>query len=559
MVSDASTSDDARATTRSRLVHVALQSLPLLLFLLVSLPILPRGPVIGSRQDEWYNVVRALRALYEWGNPAYFIHPALFYELLAGLFAGHCAVLQLAGVLGEGRSYLDFYLEHTDVLLNLARATSLLFGGLSILGAMQLARKLADERAGLVAGFVLAGSPLLADLATSIRVDTTSLFFFILAVVLILRYRRMPSTSNLVVAALAVGVATAANYPGALLLLLLGFLVPRQEGRPTIRQVGAAMAVASSISLLVFLALNPYVLLDFGRFWWWFTFQVGTTVHVHPHAAQPSLTYYLGVLAEQGLHVVIVAALAVVAAFRSRSALGTISGFSIGYFVVFSLLRSQYDRFILPALALAVICGTVYALRAVDSWILPGRRHLACTAVLAMTVLAMTPWFVRNRIHHPHQRHVAASGEVDHRRQMFDWLMENLPAHSTLIYESDTLPLLQIAYDPPEAEGRLQRELRSSFARHHPVTDRTFIKAQFIGGVVNYEPELLLGPRTYFLESSRNRRYIDENAETLTEPKAFYDTMTPCSAVVHEVEGRDETLAVQAIDSTCARTRGEGT
>src|SRR5262249_37184582 len=55
------------------------------LFLLLTLPRVHWGPVIGTGQDDWYNVVRGLRALYERLNPTYFIHPALYYEFLAVL------------------------------------------------------------------------------------------------------------------------------------------------------------------------------------------------------------------------------------------------------------------------------------------------------------------------------------------------------------------------------------------------------------------------------------------------------------------------------------------
>jgi hypothetical protein len=62
---------------------------------------MPWGPVSGTGQDAWYNVVRGLRTLYDGFNPGYFIHPALYYELLALLFGLHRLALWIGGTLGS--------------------------------------------------------------------------------------------------------------------------------------------------------------------------------------------------------------------------------------------------------------------------------------------------------------------------------------------------------------------------------------------------------------------------------------------------------------------------
>ena len=539
---------DGEAWLRASVIYRALQLLPIALFLLMALPILPAGPVEGSRQDEWYNVVRSLRMLYEWGNPAYFIHPALFYELLAGLFASHGALLEMTGGLPGEEGYLDYFLGSPNSLLGIGRWIALLFGAASVVAVMHLARRMADERAGLLAGCAVASLPLLADLSTSIRVDTTFLFFALVAVSAICRYREHPRRDRLILAAAFIGVATSANYPGALLLLLLGLLMPRVDGGPALRTVAVALA---SASFLAFLLLNPHVVLDFGRFWWWFTFQARASVTVHPHAGDPSVLYYLGVIWDQGVHVVLLSILGVAAAFVSRSPAGTIAGFATGYILVFSVMQSQYERFVLPALVLLVVASAVALVQAVDSIVPRKRQRLVAAGLFGVLLVAAIPGFAADRLLHPQQRRSSVGSGEDQREVVLEYILDHLPAGSVLLFESDTIPLLQMAYDPPVAQGRFQEQLRCAFERRYPAPDRQFLKAQFIGGIVNYDIELLSSGVAYFLGSSRNRAHIQANAATLDGPAAFYEALDPCATAVFEVEGRDDTLTLYSVDARC--------
>src|SRR4029453_13107229 len=107
------------------------------LFVFLTLPRMPFGAVVGTGQDEWYNVVRALRVLYERLNPTYFIHPALYYELLAGVFG----VRRISLVAGGGSGAIEFadrFLTHQAEFLDLARYLSLACGALAVVAALWL-------------------------------------------------------------------------------------------------------------------------------------------------------------------------------------------------------------------------------------------------------------------------------------------------------------------------------------------------------------------------------------------------------------------------------------
>ena len=97
---------------------------------------MPVGPVLGTGQDEWYNMIRSLRALYEHFNPAYFIHPALYYEYLASLYGCQRIALGLAGHFADGSGYLDYFLAHEAQFLELARYASVTAGVLAVVAAV---------------------------------------------------------------------------------------------------------------------------------------------------------------------------------------------------------------------------------------------------------------------------------------------------------------------------------------------------------------------------------------------------------------------------------------
>src|SRR5262249_30866358 len=105
------TSERAEKTSGSSRWRVAVAAIvSSALFLALTVPRMNWGPVIGTGQDAWYNVVRGLRTLYDHFNPGYFIHPALYYELLAVLYGLHGFALWASGSVGGGTGHLDYFL-----------------------------------------------------------------------------------------------------------------------------------------------------------------------------------------------------------------------------------------------------------------------------------------------------------------------------------------------------------------------------------------------------------------------------------------------------------------
>jgi len=503
------------------------------LFLVLTLPRVRWGPVIGTGQDDWYNVVRGLRALYERLDPSYFIHPALYYELSAILYAVVRAWLSIAGKLPDG--FLGYFLVHQVYFLDLARSASVAYGALAVAASVWLGSLLSGAAGGLLAGSIVASLPLLQALAIDIRVDTLALAALLAATALVVRYGREPSARAVFIAAAAIGVAAAANYPGALLLVLLGWLlVSRGTRGPAIPAFGRACAVAFA----VFVLLNPYALIDFRLFLKWFTFQGNVALLTHPHAEDPDPTRYLHLLIAQGPVALVACAAGLAAACRPREPVGALAVYGAVQFVAFSLMRSQYDRFVLPAITLLCIAGASWIcamLRRVRAWLPAAAAAVAVPLVLWSAALAFQQPLPGNETQRP-----------DYRAGMFAWIAANVPASATLLIESDTMPLLQTVYDPGDRASPFQDALRDAFEKLHPGFVRRVIKCQYIAAVYNYDPTLLASDDVFFLASSQNRDFIDRNAAVLAEPAAFYRALDARARVIHEEEGLHETLRLYA-------------
>ncbi len=519
---------------------IAAGGLAIALFLALTVPALPSGAVIGTGQDEWYNMMRSLRALYECFDPSYFIHPALYYEVLATVYGLARARLWIAGAVVTPADFLAYVLVHQETFLELARYASAAGGALAVLAAVALGAALSGAGGGLLAGAVVASLPLLRELAGSIRVDTVALAAWLGSAALIVRHDRRNNSSSVVLAAIGIGVAAAANYPGALLLLPLGWLEWIRPGANTASARARRIAAAAAIAFAVFLALNPYIVIDFPFFLRWFAFQATVALATHPHADAPEAGRYLALLREQGMPAAAACAAGALATVRPRTPLGALALLAVVDLLAFSLMQSQYDRFALPGIALLCVAGAAWV-SAQIACVAPPAAAGAIAVVLSLIVAAVATGAVRSAAP------PVSPASDDYRADMFEWISANVPPTATLIFESDTLPLVQEAYDAGDRGGRFQPALRQAFEQLHPHRPARIIKTQLIAAIYNYDPSLLDGEEVFFLGSSQNRAYVADNRARLADPAAFYDALDARANVVHETAGDRERLVLYAV------------
>ena len=216
-------------------------------------------------------------------------------------------------------------------------------------------------------------------------------------------------TGRLELAGVAIGLATAAKYPGALALVPLVVVGWRHWRR---------LATSLGLALAAFFVASPFVLLDAGSTWsalrrigrehrhGWLGFE-------HDHWAGIS---FAGKLWDGLGPVLLIAVLGLVLALvqRSRRADLVLGSFVVGYYVSLLPLHSHFPRYVLP---LVPPLGA-----------LAGRVRMLASVTLLLLIVPLT-WSIRNdiRLTRTDTRIVAAR-----------WIEAHVPRGSTIAAESST-------------------------------------------------------------------------------------------------------------------------
>lgn len=207
----------------------------------------------------------------------------------------------------------------------------------------------------------------------------------------------------------AIGLATAAKYPGALLLVPL-VVVAWKRWRE--------LALSVALAIVTFAIASPYVLLRSGDAWAAFRrvqrdHRRGWLGFEHDHWA--GIAFFLHLWHGLG-PVLLVALVGLVAAFarRTRRADLVLGSFFVAYYLSLLPLRSHFDRYVLP---LVPVCGA-----------LAGRLRVLAPVTLLLLVVPLT-WSIRNdvRLTHTDTRIVAAR-----------WIAAHVPMGARIAAEPST-------------------------------------------------------------------------------------------------------------------------
>ena len=238
----------------------------------------PDEPVVVTRAE--YGV-----ASNDW-NPKAFQWPSLQIYILGAEYE----IWYLGGrIAGDWQNadpeFMSYCLHAQGGFYYLGRLTTLLFGVGCVWLMFLLARRFLGTSGSIAAAFLLAVQPIMVRHSRYITPDIPAEFFSLAALIFIDRLyialrslvsddksRRPVYIDNrspvwlVVMSAIMIGLATGTKYPAAILAIpLLGvILFGRSNYHPVIRIVIAIMSGA--IVLLTFLVTTPFAIFDFGRF-----------------------------------------------------------------------------------------------------------------------------------------------------------------------------------------------------------------------------------------------------------------------------------------------------
>lgn len=347
-------------------------------------------------------------------NPHIYKYPSFLSSVSGMVFRLSLAGERLDDPAVVSAAFTGFQADPVRLTMT-ARAVALLLSLVAFPAVYFMARRLWGDREALLALALVALSPLHLDVSRVARVDAPCAAFTILAMWLALRYIDAPSKPRFILMGVAAGAAAAFKEPGGgvvipIMLLIVtarpagshatpGPSLPSAAPAPRAAPRRFALAAAhGALALLSFVALFPFMLLEYGEFheflvrskFLFTTAYWGEGQSTLAGVAAPLSRYAVGVIGSVGC-----AAYVVSLARRPRraSARETIAvlGFPILLCAGFVAAETFFMRFFLPALPfLCVAAGRGLSL-AIE-WAARRRRAIRIAAACAGAAGAL--WLV---------------------------------------------------------------------------------------------------------------------------------------------------------------------
>ncbi len=327
------------------------------------------NPIRSYHPDE-YVILKSLSAMRPAELklfPGFFAWPALQFYIVGG-------ALKVSGWLGLVKlvSDINFYFQNPGEMARLyvvGRVVTLLFGLGAIFLAWMAGRKLLGEMGGAVAALLLAVTPLFAVNAHYLTADVPMLFWVLLTFYFSIGIMQRGRRRDYLLAGAALGLAAATRYQGAfaaMLILTAHMMRPSEGGGPDVvvgarhalpmrsrvgRLAAADLSIAALVSILVFLAINPYILSHFPKFVQELSDELRGSANPQPWA----LSTFLSATAGLGIPfaMCVLGAACLIVARKSREGLLILIGFGLPA-VILLAGKPVMARYLMPVLPLAV-------------------------------------------------------------------------------------------------------------------------------------------------------------------------------------------------------------
>ena len=230
-------------------------------------------PYVWSLDEAIHFASRAVAMFREGPDPGYYQNPTLYTYLLHGVLRGMYGQLGFVFELRHGNVPDQAAIDPTEIWV-VARTLAAVLGCLGVAAVYAAARRLWGVREGLVAAAVLSLGFLPVVYSRIAVSDVGSLIGVAIAVLGSVRAYEDGCRRDFLIAGLGAGLAISFKYTSGLVLVALGVaalarLVP--FGRPAATRgergtVMVSLALGLTAAALVFLATNPYLILNFERF-----------------------------------------------------------------------------------------------------------------------------------------------------------------------------------------------------------------------------------------------------------------------------------------------------
>ena len=404
-------------------------------------------PHAYNADEELHFVPQAARAADGDWYSGYFENPSGLTYLLAVVFR---AVL-------PGHDMTRLLVDDPALVYTVARLTVVVLGTATVLVVALAGREAFGSAAGVWAAALLGLSFLPVFYGHHALNDAPTLLPLTVALWACLRLHERGGAGVAVLAGAAVGVATGTKYLAAPMAVVIGLalLLRVLDGRQRLLPAARDLAAAATACLSALLLLNPFIVLEAGKFWADVTGQSAQAATVKLGQSGAAWTGYpITLLWGLGVVPVVLALVGVVVAWRRDRGLALLLvGFPVLLYLALSPHGRWFARWLLPAYpALAVLAGygadrVVHLLRSR----LPSGVRPAVAAVVAVLALAQPVVDV--------VRSDLLLARTDTRTEALDWLVASPDVHRIVV--------------EPAVPGSYRRALRDAGLELYPV-DRPF-------------------------------------------------------------------------------------
>jgi hypothetical protein len=377
-------------------------------------------------------------------NPHFFNYPAFTIYLNFLVQGFQFCIGYFISAYKNLDAFSKAYQANPAIFIILARFLSVGFDMITMFTAYLLGKEYSNRTTGLIAAFLVAVNPLLVKEAHLSNVDSALACFALLSIYCCFRIYQTPDTKWYFYAAVCMGLAAAAKYNGFFLLpvMVIAHFARQRSAREVIHAlVDPRWIWAGILSVLVFQAINPYILLDFKTFFRDFTFESGhmSAGHLGLDPSVTTASYYLftvfpGSFGYGPLILLGVALLNTIFRWKRQNLILLI--FPVVYLIVLFAWKMRAERYLLPAIPPLLV---LTAIGCSLSWefirmrisllrsgpVVPGKLRLWALSGAFLALLLIEPTVLLSSYY-------KSLGIPDSRVLVGRWLELNTPPGSTL-------------------------------------------------------------------------------------------------------------------------------